>query len=486
MAAGGMARVHFGRLIGPAGFSRVVAIKRLHAHFAQDPQFVSMLLDEARLAARIRHPNVVPTLDVVADQGELFIVMDYVHGESLARLLQVATTAGERIPPSHVSAIVAGALHGLHAAHEATGEDGQPLAIIHRDVSPQNVLVGTDGAPRLLDFGVAKAASRVQSTAVGQLKGKLAYMAPEQLTGGTATRQVDVFAAGVVLWEALTGQRLFSAIDEASTLSNVLVKEIEPPSKVVPGLPDGLDAVVLRGLDRNPKRRFATAREMALALEAAVRPCTGAELGEWVETMAASTLATRTRQLQGIERARSHGSLPPELEPDSLSPNALVEVAEEAPEPKPDTVREEAPTAEAVDLEALGVLPARRVTRRSLAVALAAALVLGSIVAIAALRGTKAESPATASAPPASSATAATVPARAAVPTAMLVPPPPPPVEPAVSAAPAGDAASAEPVPTSRPPRATTESPAPLRAACSPPYTVDAAGIRHIKPECLR
>src|ERR1700729_765840 len=182
LASGGMATVHLGRLLGPVGFSRTVAIKRLHAQFAKDPEFVSMFLDEARLAARIRHPNVVQTLDVVATEGELFVVMDYVQGESLSRLLRASRTVGP-IPVRVASAILCGALHGLHAAHEATDEHGVPLGLVHRDMSPQNVLVDVDGSARVLDFGVAKAAGRTQTTGRGKIKGKLRYMAPEQIQG---------------------------------------------------------------------------------------------------------------------------------------------------------------------------------------------------------------------------------------------------------------------------------------------------------------
>src|SRR5262249_24957061 len=150
---GGMATVHLGRLSGPVGFTKTVAIKRLHAQFAHDPEFVAMFLDEARLAARIQHPNVVQTLDVVSTDGELFLVMEYVRGETLSRLVRM----GEPIPPRIVVALISGVLQGLHAAHEAAADDGRALALVHRDVSPQNVLVGLDGTARLLDFGVAKA-----------------------------------------------------------------------------------------------------------------------------------------------------------------------------------------------------------------------------------------------------------------------------------------------------------------------------------------
>src|SRR5215471_9492239 len=152
IAAGGMATVHFGRLVGPVGFSRTVAIKRLHAQYAKDPDFVAMFLDEARLASRVQHPNVVTM------PSEVFLVMEYLQGESLSRLIRDARKAGELVPPGHAASIVAGMLHGLHAAHEAKSERREALNIVHRDVSPQNVLVGTDGAARVLDFGVAKAA----------------------------------------------------------------------------------------------------------------------------------------------------------------------------------------------------------------------------------------------------------------------------------------------------------------------------------------
>ena len=189
IAAGGMATVHLGRLLGAAGFSRTVAIKRLHDGYAKDPEFVAMLLDEARLAALIRHPNVVPTLDVVAEDDELLVVMEYVEGDSVAHLTKLAQSAGQRVPVPFAAAILAQALHGLHAAHEARDKKGEPLGIVHRDVSPQNILVGVDGVARVLDFGIAKAASRATSTEDGQVKGKTAYMAPEQLQHGAVDRR---------------------------------------------------------------------------------------------------------------------------------------------------------------------------------------------------------------------------------------------------------------------------------------------------------
>jgi hypothetical protein len=302
IAAGGMATVHVGRLLGPASFARTVAIKRLHPQFAKDPEFVAMFLDEARLAARVRHPNVVPVLDVVAEGGELFLVMDYVEGESLSRLIGASRKRGHAPPPHIAAAIVAQSLHGLHAAHEARDERGDPLSIVHRDMSPQNVLVGTDGVARVLDFGVAKAVGRAQITREGELKGKLPYMAPEQVRrGAKVTRRTDVYSAGVVLWEALAARRLFDGDGEGEILSSVIEGPTGPPSSEEPGVPAVLDAITMRALRRDPKERFATAREMAIAIEAAIGVVPHSEIGAWVWELGTDGLAVRARAVAEIE-----------------------------------------------------------------------------------------------------------------------------------------------------------------------------------------
>jgi serine/threonine protein kinase len=305
IAAGGMATVHVGRLLGAAGFSRTVAIKRLHDAYARDPDFVAMLLDEARLAAMIRHPNVVPTLDVVAEADELLVVMEYVEGDSVAHLTKLTLEAGQRVPVSFAAAIVAQALHGLHAAHEAHDRNGEPLGIVHRDVSPQNILVGIDGVSRVLDFGIAKAASRATATEDGQLKGKTAYMAPEQLQHGAVDRRTDVFAAAVVLWELLCGRRLFFADSPAAIMSRVLTAPIESPQEYAPEVPPELAAVTLRGLDRDPAGRFESAEDMALAIEEAIGMPRSKDVGSWVATIAKRTLEARTQLVQIVE-ASSH------------------------------------------------------------------------------------------------------------------------------------------------------------------------------------
>jgi serine/threonine protein kinase len=218
-----MASVHIGSLTGPAGFRRTVAVKRLHPQYAKDPEFVAMFMDEARLAARIQHQNVVATLDVVASDEELYVVMEYVAGESLARLMRLSACREERVTANVAGAILVGVLHGLHAAHELRDDRGEPLAIVHRDVSPQNILVGADGAAHLIDFGIAKARGRAQVTQEGEIKGKMSYMPPEQLLSREVDRRVDIFAASVVFWEVLTGRRLFQATDPGAILCALAV-----------------------------------------------------------------------------------------------------------------------------------------------------------------------------------------------------------------------------------------------------------------------
>src|SRR5262245_12131748 len=302
IGSGGMASVHIARHVGPLGFRRTVAIKRLHPQLAKDAEFVAMFIDEARLAARVQHPNVVATIDVVTAPDELLLVMEYVHGETLARLLRASLDRLERVTPQVASAIVTGALYGLHAAHEARDEQNRPLSIVHRDVSPQNLLVGVDGVTRMLDFGVAKASTRSAVTRDGQVKGKLAYMAPEQLRGQPVDRRADVFAASVVLWELLTGERLFTFDDIGGAMHQILNEPPRPPSATGAALPAGLDDVVMRGLARAASDRYASAREMAAALETVCPPAGAAEVGRWVERLVGPSLAKRMDHVVRLER----------------------------------------------------------------------------------------------------------------------------------------------------------------------------------------
>ncbi len=267
-----MATVYLARVSGVGGFQRFVAIKRLHPHLAREPEFIEMFLDEARLAARIHHPNVVSILEIGSTEQGYYIVMEYVEGDTLGRLLSRVGQLGSRLPLEVGLRIVIDMLAGLEAAHELTDDDGNPLLIVHRDVSPQNVLVGVDGNAKLTDFGVARATSRLSITRTGQLKGKVAYMAPEQAQGDAAVdHRADIFAAGIVLWEVLAGRRLFKAEGDAQTLNRVLTDPIPSVQSVWSDVPPVLDAITARALHRDRASRYQTALELAEDLEKEAR-----------------------------------------------------------------------------------------------------------------------------------------------------------------------------------------------------------------------
>lgn len=292
IATGGMATVYLGRLRRSLGFARLVAIKCMHPQFARDPSFVSMFVDEARITARLRHPNVVPTLDIVDRDGQLLIVMEYVEGDTLASILRTVASADAMVPPRVACAIAHDTLLGLHEAHEALDDDGASLGVIHRDVSPQNVMVGLDGMARVLDFGVAKAKSRVHHSECGEIKGKIPYMPPEQLFGEEIDRRVDVYAAGIVLWETLTRRRLFDGPSEEVLVRRITQEPIAAPSKHAANVPEALDAVVLKALSREPADRFATALEMAEALAEAITLPNRSEIAAWVRKLVPARPAT--------------------------------------------------------------------------------------------------------------------------------------------------------------------------------------------------
>jgi eukaryotic-like serine/threonine-protein kinase len=300
IASGGMATIHLGCLIGPLGFSRTVAIKELHADQATDANIRAMFLDEARLASRISHPNVVPVLDVVEEESDrLLLVMEYVHGVSLARLIALANKSGG-IPTNIAVAIMLDALRGLHAAHEIKTESGELIEIVHRDISPHNILVGVDGAARVTDFGIAKARDRLQHTVGTELKGKAAYMAPEQLSGGTIDRRLDVWAAGVTLWESLTGRSLFGGDSVALSFSRVLESKIPKPSDIKPALRP-LDTCVMHAITRDINQRTQTAEAFASELRRVAVPASANEVSEFVKKTAQDTLGGFAEKLKAME-----------------------------------------------------------------------------------------------------------------------------------------------------------------------------------------
>jgi eukaryotic-like serine/threonine-protein kinase len=500
IASGGMASVHLGRLVGSRGFTRTVAIKRMHAMFANEPDFVKMVLDEARLASRIRHPNVVPTLDVVAEGSEVCLVMEYVHALSLAQILH-AYGRRKRVPPRLASAIVCGLLHGLHAAHEATDEAGEALGIVHRDVSPHNVLVGGDGIPRVLDFGIAKASGQLHTTREGVIKGKIAYMASEQLDGAPVDARTDVYSAAVVLWECVMGRRLFEAEHEAALLRPVLAGP--DPSKLKIGLGAKVDAWVAACLSPQPRDRPASARAAALELERTIGVATATELGAWVEGVVGRELARRQELVQAVE-------LRSMTEPDAPRPPAspsISDVTEIDPLPrgaidrpdetKPTAVWQQPDTAASVSVarESLG-RPARsdsKVIRMGAAVAgLAAVLGLVGWCAAGKAGHVASDRPVMSSVPPTtSSVSPAASSAMPAAPTESLVEPVeavpaeiPPESESSPEAPPASTAPARRPRRRPRPQPPVEQQPQSQPPSCDPPWFVDSSGIRRIRPGC--
>jgi eukaryotic-like serine/threonine-protein kinase len=299
LASGGMATLYVARHAGVANVERLVAVKRVHRDVLAVPGVETMFRDEARLAALIRHPNVVRVLDVAEVGGELLIVLDYIDSVSLAALLAAARATGERLPLPIIVRVIADALAGLHAAHEATNLHGEPLHIVHRDFSPQNVVVGVDGTSHLIDFGVAKAAMRSTKTGSGLLKGKLQYMSPEQARGADIDRRSDVFSAGIVLFEAITGALPFAAdTDPSAILLRIMLDPVPPVSSLANGILTSLDAVVERALERVRDERYQSAKELHDALVAAVPPASTADVQAAVEHWCHEPIAARRAKLQ--------------------------------------------------------------------------------------------------------------------------------------------------------------------------------------------
>lgn len=496
IASGGMATVHLGKQIGEVGFSRTVAIKRLHENFVRDRQFVAMMIDEARLVSRIRHPNVVPTLDIVSLADELFVVMEYVHGASLSSLLSRVWGEQASVPAGMAAAIMLDVLHGLHAAHEAKDERGAPLEIVHRDVSPQNILVGVDGVARVLDFGIAKAAGRIQSTSTGQIKGKLAYMAPEQMCAMSMDRRVDVYAAGIVLWELLAGRHLFDGETDAQTMFNALNATAQPPSTFVSGIAPALDEVVMRALCRERDGRFPTAQEFAVALEGAVSAIPRArEVGAWVGASANVSLHQRAAQISTIEATTG----PQDAETEVAKPEISNTPNETAPARAPAREQHATPAsaiASPLDESAAPDSPPMpsptvQSTEGDLSVPLRSwrgvlalsATVVGGILAVVAITLLHGRSRPEPSPPSTTSAGTASVRPNAPTPSG-----PQPSASGAVTStdpAPAIPTAAVAMPPVAPPARSSGSHPRPSTSSCNPPYTVDRTGVRVPKRYCF-
>ena len=497
LASGGMATVHLGRLLGREGFGRTVAVKRLHSQFTNDPDFVTMFMDEARIVARIRHPNVVPMVDVIesapgeSGQPGLFLVMEYIHGETFSRLLRASRNAGtsHTIPIKVITTIMHGVLLGLHSAHETRDSNGQLLDVVHRDVSPQNIIVGTDGVARVLDFGVAKAAGRAQVTREGQIKGKLAYMSPEQIRG-KVDRRADVFAVAVCLWESLTSKRLHEGARDVEIVTRIVQGTFQKPSELRPDVPPELDEIVMRGLAADPDKRYPNARELALELERKIGLAPASEVGPWVEKLAANALRVRSERIEAMEKAAASISpaisvpppppaappsdpylqtgpfqMPP-MRPSDLSATGGTPMGTEVPFAVPEKKKDLAPMIAAISF-------------------FAALAIIGVILMVIALTRSSSSgepSPSSATSAPSSATSAFVTPSPSvtvsAAPSSSTEEETPV-VEPALSAAPSASAAS--------PARPTYWGGVP---AASPkkkcePYTIDAQGHKKYNLECL-
>ncbi|MBC7978401.1 MAG: serine/threonine protein kinase, partial [Myxococcales bacterium] len=271
LARGGMAEIFLARTSGPSGFEKLVVLKKILPKYAGKPRFVQLFLDEAKLAASLDHPHIAQVYDIGIADGSYFFTMEYLHGEDVRSILHRTWRTGERFPIEHAVQIARHVASALHFAHEKQGADGAPLGIVHRDVSPSNVIVTYDGATKLLDFGVAKTTARTVKTRTGTLKGKISYMSPEQARGAPIDRRSDIFSLGIVLWEMVTTQRLYRGENDLATLQLIITQQARPPSTVRPDVPPELERIVLRALAQNPDDRYATAEQLVLELDELAR-----------------------------------------------------------------------------------------------------------------------------------------------------------------------------------------------------------------------
>ncbi|HWB76404.1 MAG TPA: serine/threonine-protein kinase [Nannocystaceae bacterium] len=289
LAVGGMAEIFLAYARSGHGFEKLVVLKRVLPQYAENREFMRMFLDEARLAATLDHSNVVHVYDIGEHAGNFFFAMEYVHGQSLLKLMRQITNARRWLPLEHALSIIIGTCTGMHYAHEKIGLDGTPLGIVHRDVSPPNILISYDGSVKVADFGIAKAAIATSTTAVGTLKGKIPYMSPEQCRSTPLDRRSDIFSIGILLYELTVGRRLFQAETELGIIHKIVNGIVPPPSQLLRGYPEDLERIVYRALQIDPEHRYPTARALQVDLEEFAReyklPISSARLATFMEEM---------------------------------------------------------------------------------------------------------------------------------------------------------------------------------------------------------
>ncbi|MEM6532688.1 MAG: serine/threonine-protein kinase [Myxococcota bacterium] len=324
IAVGGMAEIFLARQIGLEGFDRLVILKTLLPDLAQEEESVRSFLDEARIAATLNHPNIVGIYEVGVQDGLHFIAMEYISGETISGLLVAAHKSEHKISPLVSARIIRDAAAGLAHAHEATTVEGVPLGIIHRDISPQNIMVREDGVAKVVDFGIARAANRLAKTSTGAVKGKVAYMAPEQLVGQELSARTDQYALGVVLWEMLTQRRRIERSDDPMRVINTVVHEdIPPPGDFRRGLPPELDAIVQRMAARDPEERYPDCHSVAFALgeviESHAESTRETDVAAVLRTLAGETVKARKENLTPTGQTFFLESSKTKLPPEALS-----------------------------------------------------------------------------------------------------------------------------------------------------------------------
>jgi serine/threonine protein kinase len=358
LAEGGMAEIFLAKQIGPEGFERDVVIKRMLKQLSDSPEFVAMFLDEARIAARLVHQNIVHITDLGQADGQYFLCMEYLPGEDLTQLIDISYLRQEPIPAAVASRIMLGACEGLEFAHSFE-ENGRPLKIVHRDVTPSNILVTYQGTVKLVDFGIAKAETKVAKTGLGTVKGKWVYMSPEQARGDTVDRRSDVFSLGLTFYELLTGDRVFQRENELAILKALLTAAIANPRKFRPDLPDALIAILGRALTREVEKRYQSAGAMAHDLEsflATAAPGTGTKaLAQYMVGLFGKQRMELKSHIPTLKALAQMGVAIPALDsgfpktfPSVSSPLASGPSAD-AKEPPPETSGAQAPVAGEVD-----------------------------------------------------------------------------------------------------------------------------------------
>lgn len=385
-----MAEIFLARAQAIHGFEKQVVLKRILPQHAQSEDFIRMFLAEARLAATLHHPNIVQVYDIGEEGGTYFFTMEYIEGQDLRRLVRAARRKQTPIPLAHILHVIMGMAGGLHHAHEKVGTDGRPLGIVHRDVSPSNVLVTYEGDVKVVDFGIAKAAAAQVSTIAGTLKGKIPYMSPEQCRGEAVDRRSDIFSIGTLLWELTTGKRLFAGDNEFAILNRVAKADVPPPSTVRPEYPPELEAIVMRALSVDPESRYATAIDLQIDLEDFARearlPVSSARMGRFMRELFDEELraaAAERTMVPSLEVGGAPGGIPggtmivsPSSPPEGISDLTPSEVRMHA-EPTPGLIHEEA-SGSGTDISFGAALPQRRSPALALGAGFLLTLVVGS------------------------------------------------------------------------------------------------------------